>query len=179
MVTEATEPPSTLEIAQHNIVRCIPEMISNVRALGPNCHVKDIWSFLFEAEIINWTNVQLECKSEGTPTDELKIMALFGLFTLTSIYELFSTKCTSCPIFRAVMFGKTFQILVDAVHYDNAATWEEGKKYYSADATTRIAQCFINNCQKLYSLEIYACVYEMLIPFRIIQTFIVEKEQIA
>lgn len=57
------EPPTGLKIAQHNIVRSKPGMTNTLRALGPKPQMEDIWSLLFDKEIlrsiITWTNVNV------------------------------------------------------------------------------------------------------------------------
>lgn len=58
------EPPTELKIAQHNILKIKPGMSNTLRALGRKPQVEDIWSHLFDKEIlqeiITWTNVKLD-----------------------------------------------------------------------------------------------------------------------
>lgn len=183
----STGPSTRVKTTQHNIVRGIPGMSNTVRALGPKPQIEDIWSLLFDQEIlqetISWTNVKLEAirekvmenqKSNYRATDEMEIKALLGLLMLTAIYKsnredmlsLFSTKSTGRPIFRAVMSVKRFEILIGTLRFDDPGTRVERKKDDPAAAITNIFQRFVNNCQKLYSLGAYSCIDEMLIPFR-------------
>ncbi|KAK9720758.1 Transposase IS4 [Popillia japonica] len=205
------EPPTGLKIAQHNVLKSKPGMTYTLRRLGPKPQLEDIWSHLFDTEIlqeiITWTNVKLDAvrlkvkehqKSNYRATDEMEIKVLLGLLMLTAIYKsnredilslfstkstgrpifravmsgkrfvlsLFSTKSTGRPIFRAVMSGKRFEILILALRIDNPANRDERKNNNPSAAIMDIFQRFVKNCQNLYSLGAYACMDDMLIPFR-------------
>ncbi|KAK9744874.1 hypothetical protein QE152_g7383 [Popillia japonica] len=46
------EPPTGLKIAQHNVLKSKPGMIYTLRRLGPKPQLEDIWSHLFDTEIL-------------------------------------------------------------------------------------------------------------------------------
>lgn len=183
----STQPSTKRKTLQHNIIKGIPGMSNEVKVLGPIPDIEDIWSLLFDEtiiqDIITWTNIKLESirenvqshqKSNYRPTDKKEIKALIGIFMLTSIYKsnhenvlsLFSTKATGRPIFRAIMSGKRFEILIICLRFDDPLTRTERKKSDPAAAISHMFQRFVSNCQRIYSLGEYGTIDEMLVPFR-------------
>lgn len=181
------EPVRNVRTPQHNIVVTLPGLKGPARTLGDRANPEDIWNLLISEAMINtivqYTNIKIaeirtryaeETRTDLKNTDSIEIRALMGLLIYTAIYKsndedidaMFTADGTGREIFRTIMSGKRFSVLINCLRFDDTTTRKERLKEQPAAHIHNIFEMFFENCQNVFTIGKNACIDEMLIGFR-------------
>lgn len=180
-------PPKNTRTRAHNLVRVLPGLKQAAKQLGTKPQPEEVWRLLFcdkiIQEILKWSNVNIEQRRASNKYDNnsnlreisiTELYAFFGLLFFTEVFKsskeslnsFYATDGTGRDIFRATMNRKRFEIILSSLRFDDPTTRDARKAVDRAAPISAIFDQFILNCQQCYTIGEYACVDEMLVPFR-------------
>jgi hypothetical protein len=140
--------------------------------------------FVYQTHIVvQNTNVKLakvrtHCKDPNKTqlknTEDVEMRAFFGLLIYTAIFKsnsedigsMFTADGTGREIFRTVMGGKRFSVLLNCLRFDNKMTRKERLKDSPLAHIEEIFNFFFENCQRVFTIGTCACIDEILVGCR-------------
>ena len=175
----SNEPKMEVCALFHNIFTQKPGLKDYIISLGKDAEPLDYWSQIFDERILqlilHWTNTKLQAKGENYKRDSrpelqnvdlLEFKAFLGLLVYSAIFKyndedickIFATYGTGREIFRSVISGQRFTLLLPSLPFYNPADQMTRCKTDPVPPISELFFSLVKSSQRHYLLGTVTCV---------------------